>query len=185
MTGQKASSQGSSIASDSVTIVNINATSKDPVVKFFKAGTYEVSVIGTSEGGGYDAWSRWSEEFGPLWLNAYTIDSPQFEKINIGKNDQIYNDKTEALAAAKTRGSVTFTLNSDGEVNFSLEDDNYTDNRDGMSLAVKKKDQRKDDEQPTPKPSEIAPPTAGVSFIILVIVTLFSIVVWVLANLIK
>ena len=184
MTEQKASSQGSSIASDSVTIVNIDATNKDPVVKFFKAGTYEVSVIGKSEGGRYNAWSRWQKtenygEFSTGWLNTYTIDSPQFKKINIDDPDHPLPYETEeaALAAAKTRGSFTFTLNSDGEVKFHLEDEEnkYSDNRQGMSLAVKKKGQATDN----------APLAAGVSFLILVIVVLFSVVVWVLANLIK
>lgn len=182
MTEQKTFSQGSSIASDSVTIVNIDATNKDPVVKFFKAGTYEVSVIGKSGGGRYDAWSRWqkNENYGEFltgWLNAYTIDSPQFKEINIGDINQTYETEEAALAAAKTRGSFTFTLNSDGEVKFHLKDeeDKYSDNRQGISLAVKKKGQATDN----------TPLAAGISILILVIVTLFSIVVWVLANLIK
>lgn len=180
MTEQEASSQGSSIAADSVTIVSLDATNKDPVVKFFKAGTYEVSVIGKSGGGRYEAWSRWQENktygtFFTGWLNAYTIYSPQFKEINIGDTNQTYETPEAALAAAKTRGSFTFTLNSDGEVKFYLKDDDYSDNRQGMSLAVKKKGQATDN----------APLAAGVSFIILVIVVLFSVTVWVLANLIK
>ena len=182
MTKQETSSQGSSVASDSVTIVNLDATNEEPVVKFFKAGTYEVRVIGKSQGGRYEAWSRWenNDTYGTFitgWLNAYTIYSPEFKEIDIGDINQTYETKEAALAAAKTRGSSTFTLNSDGEVKFYLKDEKgkYKDNRDGLSLAVKKKGQATDN----------APLSAGVSFLILVIVVLFSVTVWGLANLVN
>lgn len=182
MTEQETSFQGSSVASDSVTIVNIDAktnTQKNPIVKFFKAGAYEVSVIGTSQGGRYDAWSLWDITFGcdekgenctTGWLNEYNIVSKEFN-INIPTTDK-YSTPEQALASAQT---TSFTLISDGQVNFYINDELPLDNRGGMSLAVKKKRKATDD----------APLAAGASFIIILIIVLFVVIVWGLAHLVN
>jgi len=182
MVAQKTSSQGSSVASDSVTIVNLDAknnTKKTPIVKFFKAGTYDVSVVGKSQGGRYDAWSLWDINIGcdekgenctTGWLNEYNIVSREFT-IKVDGTGK-YATPEQALAAAKT---TSFTLASDGQVNFYLDDELPLDNRGGMSLAVKKKRQATDD----------APVAGGASFIIILIVVLFVATVWSLAHLVN
>lgn len=47
-------------------IVNIDArtnSTTNPVVMFFDAGTYEVTPIGVSDGGTYNAWNPWIGDY--------------------------------------------------------------------------------------------------------------------------
>lgn len=130
---------------ESVTIINIDARANNqdnPVVEFFSPGTYEVKFIGTTEGGRYDAWSRWSfiyecnesgENCTTGWLNEYYVISSEFN-IKI-KTSGIYATPEQAKDKAQ---STSFTLHSNKPVQFFIGDDLLSDNRGGVSLAVRK-----------------------------------------------
>lgn len=178
---QVKSSKSSSLGSEAVTIINIDATTnnkENPVSQFFEAGTYEVKAIGTPEGGQFDAWSLWNfttgcDEKGENcitgWVNEYNIGSSEF-KINIPSSGK-YSTPEQALKSAQT---TSFTLTSNGQVNFFISDELLPDNRGGMSLAVKKV------RQASPYP-ELG---AG-SFVLLVIILLSVVVIWLLISVIS
>jgi len=136
-------SSDSSFKTKKVTVINIDATRNNqdnPIVKSFAAGTYEVKVIGTDEGGIYDAWSRCNfvyqcEENGENcligWLNAYSITTSKFTYY-LGETGIFAHPKL-ALEQAK---NTSFTLTSDEEVKFFVSNDQLADSRGGISLAV-------------------------------------------------
>lgn len=180
MSNQVKASKSSSFKADDVTIINIDSTTNNkekPAVQFFQAGTYEVEAIGTSEGGQYDAWSLWNfttgcDEKGENcmtgWVNEYNIASTEFS-INIPSSGK-YSTAEQALAKAQ---GTSFTLTSDGNVNFFIGDDILPDNRGGVSLKVKKI-----------RSASSYPELGSGSWLLLAIVLLSVIVIWVVINVI-
>jgi hypothetical protein len=168
----------SSKSSSSVTVVDIDATTNNranPITLFLTAGTYEVTVVGPSQGGKYDAWSLWNfttgcDEKGENcitgWVNEYNIASSEFS-INIPSTGK-YATAEQALAKADV---TSFTLTSDGQVNFFVSDDLLPDNRGGMSLLVKKIRQ-----------SEAFPQVTSASWVLLTIISLTVIVLWLVVS---
>ncbi|MBD2181618.1 hypothetical protein H6S82_03900 [Planktothrix sp. FACHB-1355] len=161
-------------------IINIDAKSnnkQNPVVQSFAAGTYEVKVIGVSEGGQYDAWTLWSVEIGcdekgenctTGWVNEYNITSNEFS-INIPSSGK-YATAKQALEKAQ---NTSFTLTSDSKVNFFINDDELPDNRGGISLAVKKT-----------SPDSVYPKLNFGSLLLLVLVSLTVLVIWIAIGLV-
>ncbi len=132
-------------------IIDINAktnTMNDPIIHSLQAGTYKATVIGIADGGEYNAWNPWGNTFGNHgWRNAYCISSDQFATIAMW--DQInHKDPLDALANAI---DATFTLSNGGNINFYIADNNYADNKGGISLNV----------APVPQPSTIFLFTSG------------------------
>lgn len=122
---------------------NVTANSAtNPVSIVFAAGTYEIVPISTADGGAYTAWSV-RDGLPDTWVNRYSYSSSEFGPIHVGGTgeDQLtYDDAATAFANAI---SSTFTLASDGIVDFFLydyfptaADPAYDDNRKGMSLSV-------------------------------------------------
>lgn len=136
-------SPDSSLKTEKVAIVNIDATRNNqdkPIATFLPAGNYEVQVIGTHEGGKYDAWSRCNEIYKgdgndknnlTVWLNSYSISFNKFTH-HIGTSD-IFSEPNLALENAK---NTLFTLRSNESVDFFIVDDKLANNYGGISLAV-------------------------------------------------
>lgn len=114
--------------------INLNAQEnnvENPIELFLNAGTYEIHVIGTDEGGLYDGWSAWddtncSESFGcentiPTTntgiLNSYQVSSPDISYVNI---DGSYMAPMSAIPTADMNSSFFF-VNSD-ETYFRVDD---------------------------------------------------------------
>jgi hypothetical protein len=122
----------------SASIINIDARTNsavNPVVMFLAAGTYEVTPIGNSDGGAYNAWNPWGFVIMPHygWINDhYAISSSQFSYL-IGDARIRYATDLQALSNAV---GTSFTLAEDGNVNFYIYDTDYSDNIGGMSLLV-------------------------------------------------
>ncbi|GET41136.1 hypothetical protein [Microseira wollei] len=178
MGNQVTSSKSSSSGTEPATVIDIDATSNNktnPVTRFFTAGTYEVTAIGASQGGKYDAWSLWNfttgcDEKGENcitgWVNEYNIAAREFS-INVPSTGK-YATAEQALANAE---GTSFTLISDGQVNFFIGDDFLSDNRGGVSLAVKKIRQ-----------AEAFPQFTSASWVLLTIISLTVIVLWLVVS---
>lgn len=150
MTNQAQSWQSILTHSRDVTIINIDArvnNKNNPVIKYFRPGTYEVQFIGQSQGGMYDAWSRWNfvyecdengENCTTGWLNEYYITSSEF--IISVPTTGIYATSELALSKAK---NTSFTLKFGSDISFFISDDLLADNQGGVSLFVKQKYIRK------------------------------------------
>ena len=178
MNKQVTASKSSSSLTEPATVIDIDATTNNKanaVTLFLTAGTYEVTVIGKSQGGKYDAWSLWNfttgcDEKGENcitgWVNEYNIASGEFS-INVPTTGK-YATAQQALAKAE---GTSFTLTSDGQVNFFIGDDLPPDNRVGVSLAVKKVRQ-----------AEAFPQFTSASWVLLTIISLTVIVLWLVVS---
>ena len=118
-------------------IININArtnTTTNPVVEFFTAGTYDVTPIGVADGGAYNAWNAWGYVSLPSagWVNPYSLSSIEFSAYTVGDWVRYSTD----LLALSNAVDTSFTLASDGNVNFFITDSPYCDNIGGISLDV-------------------------------------------------
>lgn len=145
MSNRVTSTKQSSGSSDSVTIININASVNNkshPVIESFTPGTYQVRFIGKAEGGMYDAWSRWNFVSGcdqdganctTGWLNEYCLTSNEFS-VTVPSSG-IFSTPDLALLNAE---NTSFTLLSNRNVNFFIDDELLSDNSGGVSLALKK-----------------------------------------------
>ncbi|MEQ9357687.1 hypothetical protein [Coleofasciculus chthonoplastes] len=145
MTSQSQSGQSVLTRSRDVTIINIDArvnNNDNPVIKYLKPGTYEVQFIDQSQGGMYDAWSRWGfvyecdengENCTTGWTNDYTITSSEF--IVSVPTTGVY--ATPEIARSKAQ-NTSFTLKFGSEVSFFINDDLLADNQGGVSLLVKR-----------------------------------------------
>jgi len=102
----------------------------NPVSLFLSAGTYNVTPIR----GFYTTWNPWGYVILPDkgWTNIYGLASAEFTAYTVG-DEVIYETADEALANAL---STSFTLSSDGYVDFYIEDSFYPDNIGGISLDV-------------------------------------------------
>lgn len=114
-------------------IININSltnTPENPITFYLSAGTYDVTPIGTADGGLYDAWN--ASRTRPRWVNAYSISSDEFAAFRTW-------DSTEYLTpllALENATSTNFTLSTAGNVNFFNGDSFHPDNFGGISLKV-------------------------------------------------
>ena len=147
-----------------VTMVDIDAMINDTantVDRNLAAGTYRVEVIGTADGGAYNAWNAWGktscgntagcDRTGATkykgWLNKYSFASSDLVDVRIngalasptaGMRYDVnpymaFPDELSALAQAWT---AMFTLNTASVVSFMITDSFLTDNLGGMSLKV-------------------------------------------------
>jgi len=127
-------------------IIDIDAltnTDVTPISVPFAAGTYNVTPIGTVDGGAYDAWNAWGgdvsgcditgEHCATGWLNHYSLASDEWGPILVGDPALKYGSPLLALAHVP---STTFTLAVDGPVRFFAQDCCYFDNIGGRSLSV-------------------------------------------------
>ncbi len=116
-------------------IVNIDAltnTPSNPVTLFLAAGSYDVTPIGISDGGQYNAWDANITDAVPSWVNAYSISSDQFATFRTW--DLVFY--TSDLLALENANSASFTLTTPGNVNFFNADSFFPDNGAGMSLQI-------------------------------------------------
>lgn len=135
-------------------IINISATSNTvpPGTNLIELalgpGDYSIEVIGTAEGGAYNAWSAWNEPHtcaidpgvcnpGPGvtgWLNSYAFASPGggIAATPVG-DGLVYNNPGLANAAAI---DSSFSLANAATVSFYITDFPVTDNSGGISLNV-------------------------------------------------
>ena len=113
-------------------IININARSSSGVTLALTSGTYRVTMIGTANGGAYNAWSAWSS--GNQWLNTYAITSNELGTIRVNDGTR-YSTAIEALNNAI---DANFTLTNNENVRFYIIDTPYSDNRGGVSLSIEK-----------------------------------------------
>lgn len=136
-------------SSQNIYAVDINAktsTRENPVSFELEAGTYTVTVIGTSKGGTYNAWRFWflrvkknkKGEWVSGWINKYSYSSKEFTEVTLF-DGKIYGTPETALANAK---NSEFTLKNKARVNFYIVDSPYFDNRGGISLLITPKNEQ-------------------------------------------
>jgi hypothetical protein len=120
-------------------IVNIDSvthTRTTPNSVFFTAGTYEVTPIGVANGGTYNSWNNSYGTVNPPggvgWLNGYRLSSNDFSEYPV--TDGVIHT-TELLALDNAVGT-SFTLTSDGNVDFFIGDPSPIGNLGGISLDV-------------------------------------------------
>ncbi|HHJ13578.1 MAG TPA: hypothetical protein ENJ79_04265 [Gammaproteobacteria bacterium] len=134
----------------SAAIVNINSrinNESNPISLLLDAGAYDVTPIGITDGGVYDAWNAWNggqvtgcnssgENCSTGWLNWYYFASSEFGEVSIWDGDR-YASPSLALANSI---SASFTLTSSATVNFYIIDGTNGsaawDNVGGISLKV-------------------------------------------------
>ena len=120
----------------------IHASPSSARVMNLKAGAYEITPIGTDDGGNFNAWSGElitsgcnadGTECETGWRNDYLISAPSLELLP----GNALRYMTEVLALDRAQGA-TFTLDTDTPVSFSLTEDpeSLDNNRGGMSLKI-------------------------------------------------
>lgn len=122
-----------------------NATANsatNPVSVFFTAGMYEIVPISKADGGAYTAWS-YEKDLANSWVNRYSYSSSEFGAVHVGGTGPGQLTYVDAQTAFDNAISSTFTLASDGYVDFFLydyyptaADPQYNDNLKGMSLSI-------------------------------------------------
>lgn len=122
-------------------IINLDAETGDKVTLNLEAGVYEVTVIGITGGGDYDAWNAWGQvncdQQGICvkgFVNNYAITVPNLFTKKIFSDGKRY--QTAALALQNAI-NTSFRLTSTSQVEFWINDSNYSDNYGGISLQVK------------------------------------------------
>ena len=111
-------------------IVNVSArnrTKSDARLVHFPAGQYEVTPIGSADGGIFNAWHS-----GLGWVNRYNFTSVEFADRQVWDG---VRHRTAEAALASARDAV-FTLQYPRYVQFWIQDGYYPDNTGGMSLMV-------------------------------------------------
>lgn len=127
-----------------VDISALESLSDTPVTVPLEAGSYTVTVIGTAEGGEYDAWKAWVHfETQNLdgtwrwgWYNTYTVRSEELPEMEYGDHI-IYGTAANALENAE---NTMFTLTEDADVDFFITDNPTFDNSGGISLSIERID---------------------------------------------
>lgn len=146
--GNKSNQSISAQESDKVKIVNVNAvknySKETAAVITLPASTYRVHVIGKAAGGEFDAWSPYDRnidckadgtgcKYG--WGHEYTI-RPGEEYMKVEGTGE-YASPEQALS--NTPNDVSFTLESQSEVQFYIYNPSSPENnRGGVSLKVEK-----------------------------------------------
>ena len=143
-------------------IININALdSSGQQVLSLAPGTYSVSLIGTANGGAYNAWNPWGvtncSSPGTTctgWVDDFGITYDGLTTVYV--NGLHYLSDTDALAAnqaiiasdsatfspdqqtgvTNSGGTIMFTLVAPTDVTFSIFDTPYYDNSGGISLSL-------------------------------------------------
>jgi hypothetical protein len=146
------------IASQASQIVNIDALSSNGTSVQLSAGTYDISVIGTAQGGQYNAWDYASANFGTpqaspapnAWVDSFDITVNGVTNSYLPKSNPLSSTALGALStyessvlytngtspASSSIDTVVLTLNSAETVNFTVADDLFCDNWGGTSLQL-------------------------------------------------
>ena len=156
------------------TIVNLNAQSDQCTNVWLNAGTYDVSVIGTAQGGQYNGWDFATQQLGrdssaPAandWVDSFAMTLGNNTSTYFLKGDPSFSSAAAALSAyqkgmlysnsgvvgnnTSTLDTVAFTVAKSGDVSFSIPDSNLCDNWGGVSLAI---DPAKSALTPSPEPA--------------------------------
>ena len=139
-------------------IVNINALCANGTSVNLKAGTYEVNVIGTSQGGLYNGWDYATANYGTssaapapnAWVDSFKITANGVQTSYLPNGNPRSASASGALAtyqssilyangstpASGSANTVFFTLNSSQSVNFIVADYQFVDNWGGTSLKL-------------------------------------------------
>ncbi len=147
-----------SIAAHASQIVNVKALNSSGTSVTLNAGTYDVSVIGTKQGGEYNGWDYATANFGTpcatpapnAWVDSFDITIGGITTSYVASGNPTSASALGALAtyqssildangAPPADGSpnlATFTLQSTGNVNFTAADYLFVDNWGGVSLDV-------------------------------------------------
>ena len=128
----------------SADIINLDAevdTISSPDTLFLGDGTYNVEVIGTDEGGVYNAWNPWGFTSGCSenddgcttgWINSYHYGSVEIGTVHYGDGNKYANE----ILALQNAVDSSFTLSYAQTVNFWIADSYYRDNIEGISLNI-------------------------------------------------
>ncbi len=120
----------------------VNDAANPVVVNSIPAGTYQVTFIGTGDGGQFDAVNYWGNVTGcdgsgancsQGWLHRVTCDIPGTGTVTINPIPSIW--QTQALALANAPSGLTFTSDA-GDLSCWIIDDNYSDNQGGVSMQL-------------------------------------------------
>jgi hypothetical protein len=165
---------GLSSQAQASTIVNLNALSSDCTSVWLNAGSYDVSVIGTAQGGQYNGWDFATQNYGQHnatpapndWVESFAMTLSNNTSTYFLKGDPSFASASAALSAyqhgmlysdsgvvgnnTSTLDTVAFTLAKSGEVSFSIPDYLFCDNWGGVSLAI---DPAKSAMTPSPEPA--------------------------------
>jgi PEP-CTERM motif len=137
-------------------IVNVEALSPTGTSITLGAGSYQVNIIGTSQGGAYDGWDSQTSANGTpgpnAWAESYTITigGVSTSYVAPGNPDALSalsalaNYQASVLTPIGTPPAATslavntalFTLGSSQTVNFTVSDYYFLDNWGGVSFAV-------------------------------------------------
>ena len=126
------------------TIINLNAlsnTTGNPISRLLTKGTYDVTPIGTADGGAYNGWNPWGTTNGcdssgancaHGWFKSYSLSSSQFDAVTYRDSIRYANPSLDLANAINS----SFTLSIDTTVDFFLTDQYVIDNVGGVSLSV-------------------------------------------------
>ncbi|MDJ0555792.1 MAG: VWA domain-containing protein [Microcoleaceae cyanobacterium MO_207.B10] len=135
-------------------IINIDAqvNNKDnPLLQSFSPGEYQVTVIGSNEGGKYDAWNSsgierecdaQGENCDLGWETRYYFRSPYNKVVDGNCDNPKYGAcryESSSQAFSNVPEPVLFSLKDTTEMEFYIEDSQPSNNLGGMSLKVVKK----------------------------------------------
>ncbi len=139
-------------ATFSPTIVNIDSNANvvpgggTPVQVSLPPGTFDLQVVGPTQGGLFTAWNAWASTTscpglpdgsgcGTGWLNNYAFSFPPPGTQFVGTSDPPFRYETREDALAAVTGSTVITLSTTTTVEFWIPDSN-TGNLGGISVRV-------------------------------------------------
>jgi hypothetical protein len=141
-------------------IVNLNAQNDQSTILRLNAGTYNVSVIGTAQGGQYSGWDFATQNYGQWnaaaapnsWVESFAMTlgnntssyflkgDPSFASAGVAltayQDGMLYSDSGVVANNTSTLDTVTFTMAKSGNVSFSIPDNFFCDNWGGVSLSI-------------------------------------------------
>ena len=139
-------------------IVNIAALSATGTSVSLAAGNYQISVIGTSQGGLYNGWDFATQNFGTAsatpapndWVDSFTINANGASNSYVAAGNPGASSDLGALAnyqtsvlyingvppSSLTPNTALLTLTSSQSVNFTVADYLFVDNWGGESLKI-------------------------------------------------
>lgn len=121
-------------------IINLNSETGAVETLNLGPGNYLVEVIGTNEGGAFDAWNAWGRLRGCQsdntctngFINSYVIESDAFGIMRLSNGGRYRTPQLALFNAVDSR----FTLFDQQDVQFYISDSNFRDNNGGISLRV-------------------------------------------------
>ena len=147
-------------AANASQLVNINALCSNGTTVQLSAGTYDISVIGTAQGGQYNAWDYASANSGTrqstpapnAWVDSFNMTANGVTNSYLPKGNPASSTALGALStyvssflysngtspASSSLDTVVLTLNSTEAVNFTVADYEFCDNWGGTSLELTK-----------------------------------------------